>query len=144
MGAAYFVVVDSDDPGFDITIDGKGLSKHSRQVNKVAQGLGFKPLEAHCSISMDQARDQMMDMMGVDDVSALPAEMEESLAKMPPEEWFEAAYGLEYAHQMGDYIRSNPACVKDAGAVLGDLDAMACVMKAASERHLKWHLQVDF
>jgi hypothetical protein len=33
MGAAYYVVLNEDEPGFDTTIDGKALSRHSRPID---------------------------------------------------------------------------------------------------------------
>jgi hypothetical protein len=63
---------------------------------------------------------------------------------MPPEEWYDADHGIDYAKQMADHIRQNPQAVKNADAVLYDLDSMLTVLAQARKRELKWHLQVDF
>ena len=144
MGAAYYVVVNSDDPGFDTTVDGKALSRHQERIDIIAGRFGFNSLDAYCSQSPDDARVQMADLMGLEDEFELPLNAEESIRNMPPEQWFDPQLGLDYAKQIGDHIRENPNSVKDATAVLYDLDTMATVMTDALERKLKWHLQVDF
>lgn len=144
MVAAFYVVVDSNEPGFDTTVDGKALSKHSNQIDIIAGRLGFKSLAAYCSISPDEARAEMIGIMGFEDESELPPEAQDTIANMPPANWYDAAHGLDYARKTGDYIRANPDAVKDPKAVLCDLDTMATVMEAARERQLKWHLQVDY
>ncbi|MCA9146623.1 MAG: hypothetical protein KDB05_27785 [Planctomycetales bacterium] len=144
MGAAYFIVVNSQDPGFDTTVDGKALSRHARQIDAIAIKLGFKSLDEHCSQSPDDARLQMADLMGIEDEFDLPADAEETLKNMPPEEWYDASHGLDYANKVADHIRQNPTSVKDPDAVLYDLDTMITVLTEAASRGLQWHLQVDF
>ncbi|WP_146395936.1 hypothetical protein [Pseudobythopirellula maris] len=144
MGAAYFIVLNSDDPGFDTTVDGKALSRHSARINAIATKLGFKSLDEHCSQSPEDARAMMAGLMELEDGDDLPPDSEETLANMPPEEWYDADHGIDYAKQIADYIRQNPESVKDVDAVLYDLDSMLTVLAQAKERELKWHLQVDF
>lgn len=144
MGAAYFVVVNSAEPDFDTTIDGKALSRHSRRIDRIATQLGFKSLDEYCSQSPEEARLMMAGVMGIEDENDLPSDAEETLANMPPEQWYDADHGLDYARQLADHIRQNPGAVKDPEAVLYDLDTMATVLTEAKERGLKWHLQVDF
>ena len=124
MGLAFYVVVESEEPGFDTTVDGKALSKYCNQIDIIAGHLGLKSLEAYCSIDPEEARSEMLGIMGFDDESELPPESQEVLAKMPPAHWYDAADGLDYAQKVGDYIRANPDAVKDAKAVLYDLDIM--------------------
>lgn len=144
LGAAFYVVVNSDDPGFDTTVDGKALSRHCNQIDAIAGRLGFKSLEAYCSQSPEDARGMMADLMDLEDETDLPPDAQETIANMPPEEWHDAEHGFDYAQKVGDHIRANRDAVKDADAVLYDLDTMVTVFKAALERGLKWHLQVDF
>ena len=144
MGAAYFVVLNTDDPGFDATIDGKALSRHSARINAIATKLGFKSLDEYCSQSPDDARAMMADLIELEDENDLSPDAEETLANMPPEQWYDADHGIDYAKQMVDHIRQNPQAVKDADAVLYDFDSMLTVLTQAKERKLNWHLQVDF
>ena len=144
MGAAYFVVLNIDDPGFDSTVDGKALSRHSAQVDAIATKLGFKSLNEYCSLSQVDARAMMADLMALEDEYNLPSNAEETLAKMPPEVWYDADHGIDYAKQVADRIREVRVSVRDAEAILCDLDTMLTVLLQAKDRELKWHLHVDF
>lgn len=143
MGAAYYVVLNANEPGFDTTIDGKALSRHSRPIDRIAKQLGFKSLDEYCSQSPEEARLMMASIMGFDGADQLPPDAEATLASMPPEQWYDAEHGLDYASQLAAHIRLNPQAVKDPEAVLDDLQAMSAVLTEAKKRGLKWHLQVD-
>ncbi len=67
MGTAYFIVLNCDDPGFDTTVDGKALSRRSARIDSIATKLGFKPLDAYCSQSPEDARAMMAGLMELDD-----------------------------------------------------------------------------
>ncbi|MEX0937710.1 MAG: hypothetical protein WDZ59_07595 [Pirellulales bacterium] len=144
MGAAYFIVLNSDDPGFNTTVDGKALSRHSGRIDAKAKVLGFKSLDEYCSQSPEDARSLLADLMGMEDEDDLPPDAEETLGNLPPEEWCDSEHGIDYAKRVGDAIRQNPQAVEDADAILSDLDSMVAVLTQAKDRGLKWHLQVDF
>jgi len=144
MGAAYYVVVNTDDPDFDTTVDGKALSRNATKIDAVATSLGFKPLDGYFSISPNDARLEMAGLLGIEDENDLPSENEAALKEMPPEEWYDASHGLDYANKVADFIRNHPDSVKELDAVLRDLDTMADVMASAMEHGLKWHLLVDY
>lgn len=144
MGAAYYVAVNTDAPDFDTTIDGKSLSTNSKQVDAIAASLGFRSLHDYFSISAEDARREMEVLLEIEDVDELTPEDEEVLRQLPPEAWFDAEHGLNYAVQVADYIRQHPESVNDADAVLNDLEQMKQVMTDTQERGLKWHFQVDY
>ncbi len=144
MGAAYYVVLNTDAPDFDTTVDGKALARNSTQIDLIAGSLGFKALDGYFSISPADARLQMADLLGIEDENNLPPENEEALKQMPPEEWYDAQHGVDWATQIANYIRENPGSVKDPDKVLADLDQMKQVMTDAVKRGLKWHLLVDY
>ena len=144
MGAAYYIVVDTDEPDFDTTVDGKALSRNASQIDAIATSLGFRTLNGYFSISPEDARLQMADLLGIEDENDLPPENEAAISKVPPEEWYDAEHGLEYATRVSEYIRDNPNSVRDVDAVLNDLDQMKQVMSDAVQRGLKWHFLVDY
>lgn len=144
MAAAYFIVLNSDQPGFDASLDGKALSRNSTRINAIAAKLGFKSLDQYCSQSQEDARIMMASLMELEDAAELPQVVQETLAKMPPEEWYDADDGIVFAKQIAEHIRQNPKDVKEPEAVLYDLNSLITILNQAKQFGLKWHLQVDY
>ena len=44
MGATLYIVVEGDDPGFDIFVNGRALARNEDALEKMAQRIGIKPL----------------------------------------------------------------------------------------------------
>jgi hypothetical protein len=51
MSAAFFIVLDKENPGFDTMVNGKFLAQDAKQLEKVAKSLGIRPLEDYVSYS---------------------------------------------------------------------------------------------
>jgi len=144
MGAAYYIVVNSDEPGFHTGIDGKALARNSSEIDVVAKSLGLKLLDDYFSFSPENARLEMAGMLGIEDENDLPPEHESAIEKMPPEEWFDAMQGADFANKISEHIRANPESVAEPEAVLYDLQTMSTIMEKCSEHGLKWHFLVDY
>jgi len=121
VSTAYFIVLDSEEPGFDPFVDGKMLTKRIRAVNKIAASLGLRQFE-------DYACQDLSEFGGPD------LELE----------WFDAAEGKSWASRILQHLRENPGSVKDADAVTADLADYINVFQEAEARGLKWHLELDF
>jgi len=121
MSTAYFIVLDSDDPGFDPFVDGKILTKRLRVVNKIAKSLGLKRFE-------DYAFQDLSEFGG---------------PNIEPE-WFNATEGSNWASAIVQQLRENPKAVRDIDAVIEDLEEYVRVFGEADKRGLKWHLELDF
>ena len=121
MSTAYFVVLNSDDPGFDSFVDGKMLTHRLEAVNAVASQLGLKAFE-------DYAFQDLSEYGGPDlDV-----------------QWFDADEGMNWAGSLRRHLLDNPGAIADADAVVQDLDDYFRVFEEAGKRALKWHLELDF
>jgi hypothetical protein len=44
MAASMYIVVEGEDPGFDIFVNGRALARHEDALERVALRLGVKPL----------------------------------------------------------------------------------------------------
>jgi hypothetical protein len=62
MGAAYFIVLDQKDPGFDTMVNGKSLSKEAKRLERIAKSLGVRALDDYVSYSPEEARAIMEDL----------------------------------------------------------------------------------
>ncbi len=121
MSTAYFIVLDSDDPGFDSFVDGKFLTRRLDAVNKLANALGLKPLDDFASQDLSEFGGPEMDT-----------------------EWFDAQEGLDWASSLVNALSNQPNQVQNAGEVIADLKDYIRVFEEAKSRDLKWHLELDF
>jgi hypothetical protein len=136
MSAAFFIVLDREDPGFDTMVNGKFLSQDAKRLEKIAKSLGMRPLEAYVSYSPEEAR-AMMEDMGTD-----PNEIEGM--ELPEQKWYDPQDGLDWVSEVSAHVRANPSSVKNAKGVLADLDEYRTVFEQAKSIKARWNLQVDF
>ena len=120
MSVAYFIALDTDDPGFDAFVDGKMLTKHLSHINRVAQQLGLKQFEDYASQDLSEFGGPAME-----------------------ETWFEPSEGLQWAETLNNYLQQHPEAVEDREAVLDDLDDYIVAFRQAESLGHQWHLELD-
>ena len=59
------------------------------------------------------------------------------------EKWFEASQGLRWVRAVRAHIAAHPPSVKNAAAVLADLDRFEEVLAGAQRVGAKWHFEMD-
>jgi hypothetical protein len=136
MSAAFFIVLDNAEPGFNTMVNGKFLSQDAKRLAKVAKSLGLPTLEDFISYSPDEAR-AMMEDFGTD-----PDDIEGM--ELPEQKWFDPQEGLDFVAKLAAHIQANPKAVKNAKGVLADLEEYKDVMEKARSIGARWNLQVDF
>ena len=132
MSAAFYIVVDSPDPGFETFVNGKALSRADAAVEAAAVKAGVTPLREFFSASAD-------------DVAALAEEFGEEMegAGPPPDEqWFVAGDGLRTIKALLAGLESDPLALGEG--VREDLQEFEAVLQQAKDRELRWHLAVDY
>lgn len=136
MSAAFFIVLDREDPGFDTMVNGKFLSQDAKRLEKIARSLGMRPLEEFVSYSPEEAQAMMEEMgTGLVDIEEM---------KLPEQKWYEPQEGLDWVSKISAHVRANPSSVKNAKGVLADLDEYRTVFEQAKSIKARWSLQVDF
>ena len=136
MSTAYFIVLDNSDHGFDTTVNGKFLSKHAKQLEKIAKTLGIRTLDDFISYSPDEAR-AMMEDLGSD-----PAEI--AKMELPEQKWFDPQEGLELVGKLAAHLKTNPSAMKNTNGVLADLAEYQEVLEKAKAIGARWNLRMDF
>ena len=136
MSAAFFIVLDKENPGFNTMVNGKFLSRDSKRLAKIAQSLGIRQLEDYVSYAPDEAR-ALMEELGAESERA-------EATKLPEQQWFEAQEGLDLVAKLTDHVRANPKAVTNAKGVLADLKEYKEVLEKARAVGARWNLQVDF
>jgi hypothetical protein len=133
MGAALYIVLETDIPGVDaLTVDGKALSRASDELDLLAHRLGVKPLMKFFSVDPAEAVALLEDAGGLDGMD------------LPDETWFEAAEGLQTTDPLLAHLANNPGDVSKSDRVLVDLRAFQSVLERAAAEHVRWHLAVDY
>lgn len=127
MGAAYFIVIDNPDPGFDTFVDGKALTREMDTVSEIAKKLTLTDIHDFASFA------------GLAEEFDLDVEMPAA-----SEKWLEPSDGVTWVKMIRQYIASNPDALVNVVAVDNDLKAWERVLGQAAAIHAKWHLEIDF
>ncbi len=132
MGSAYFITLDNPDPGFDPFVNGKAIAREAEGLSELAVSVGLKAPDAYVSLGTEEAA-AMADEFGFGGEMPVPAEL-----------WFEADEGLAWVARLQEHVKSNPKLLRNADAVLADLDEYERVLSQAKNVGARWHLAVDF
>ncbi len=130
-----YIVVEGEDPGFDIFVHGRALARHEDSVEKLALALGVRPLIEF--FSADENSRAILIEEG--------ARATESLKRLPPPQWYFGTEGLATVSALTAALREEPYQLGTEGPqVLEELEEYARVLTKTEERGLRWHLAVSF
>src|SRR5215469_3416423 len=127
---SLYIVLEKEIPNIDIYVNGNFLSKHSKELQKLAKKSGVPSLISFFSTSPEEIADLMEK-----DV--------ESLKGSPTytEKWFAAEDGL----------RTVNALLENLGGFKGDRDKVEAelqefgrVLQLAQSNDIRWHLAIDY
>jgi hypothetical protein len=90
-----FIVVEGEDPGFDIFVNGKALARNEDGLEKLAQKLGVKPM-----LEFFSADENSMALL-LDEGAGDP----EWAKTLPPPQWFSPEDGLITVCTLLDFLR---------------------------------------
>lgn len=126
MGAAYFIALDNEEPGFDTFVNGKAVAVARDAICDITKKLGLKDI------------DDLTSFDEWDDEFDLPEEYRE-----PETPWFDAQEGTRWVSAVRDYITANEGAVPEREAVLADLGEYETLLNRAHEIGAKWHFSMD-
>jgi hypothetical protein len=130
-----YIVVEGEDPGYDIFVNGRALARHEDQVEKLALALGVRPL-----IEFFSADENSMSLLIEE--GAGNAEL---IKRLPPPQWYFGAEGLATVDALVATLREEPFKLGSEGPqVLAELEEYQRVLAKAEERGLRWHLAVSW
>src|SRR5882762_8312643 len=84
MGATLYIVVEGEDPGYDIFVNGRALARHEDAVERLALRVGVRPL-----IEFFSADENSMALL-IEEGAGNP----ELLKRLPPPQWYAPVDGL--------------------------------------------------
>jgi hypothetical protein len=135
MAASMYIVVEGDDPGYNIYVNGRTLARYESAVEKLAMDLGVKPrLEF---VSADENSMALLIEEGGGDPDLLK--------RLPPPQWYRPADGLRTVEALIGAIEEDPQQIGSEGPeVLKELREYEAVLRKTTERGLRWHLAVSW
>jgi hypothetical protein len=135
MAASMYIVVQGEDPGYDIYVNGRALLRHEDAVEKLAVRLGVRPL-----IEFFSADENLMALLvegGAGDA--------ELMSQLPPPQWFRGEDGLATVEALIEALKHEPQQLGSEGVlVLEELKEYAIVLRKTAERGKRWHMAVSF
>ena len=135
MAASMYIVVEGEDPGFDIYVNGRALARNEDALERMAIRLGVRPL-----IDFFSADENSMSLL-IEEGAGNP----DLLQQLPPPQWFDGEQGLISIEPLLQVLRDEPSQLGSDGTLLRDeLEEFRTVLKKTADRGLRWHLAVSW
>ena len=135
MAASMYIVVEGEDPGFDIFVNGRSLARHEDALERLALRIGVRPL-----IEFFSADENSMALL-IEEGGGNP----DLLKRLPPPQWYRAEDGLATLKALIEALDADPQQLGSEGTeVLGELLEHQTVLRKTAERGLRWHLAVSW
>ncbi|KGF71553.1 hypothetical protein DO97_17660 [Neosynechococcus sphagnicola sy1] len=131
MGVAYYIAFNKEELAVDFT-DGKSVARAIDDLNRLAEELGVKPLEAFMGQSVDDIADMLGEEIVVEDGSDGAAS------------WFDPVEGIAVLDALILALQSDPKRLMSSQDVVEDLQSYKDALLAADTHKAKWHLAIDF
>ena len=130
-----YIVVEGEDPGFDIFVNGRALARNEDALEKLAARLGSRPL-----LEFFSADHNSMALL-LDEGAGNP----EWAKTLPPPQWFSPEDGLETISSLLEFLRESPAILgNETTPVVRELEEFQLVLKKTATRSLRWQLAVSW
>jgi hypothetical protein len=130
-----YIVVEGEDPGYDIFVNGRALARHEDALERLALQLGVKPL-----IEFFSADENSMSLL-IEEGGGNP----ELIRRLPPPQWYAAGDGLATVRALIAALKDDPQQLGTEGPqVLGELAEYKRVLEKTMRAGLRWHLAVSW
>jgi hypothetical protein len=135
MAASLYIVVEGDDPGYDIFVNGQALARNEDALERLAERLNVRPL-----LEFFSADENSMALL-LEQGAGNPA----WARNLPEPQWFGATEGLLTTCALIDFLAGNPAALgSETSPVLIELREYERVLRKTAHRNLRWHIAVSW
>ncbi|HZB87924.1 MAG TPA: hypothetical protein VE291_04635 [Terracidiphilus sp.] len=135
MAASLYIVVEGDDPGFDIFVNGRALARNEEALHRLAAALHVPALLDFFSAD-ENAMALLLEQGGADQAW---------VQHLPQPQWFAGNEGLGTVRVLCDYLtRDSAALGSETAQVLHELREYEGVLVKTAERGLRWHLAASW
>ena len=135
MSACFYIVVEGEDPGYDIYVEGHALARYEGELEQLAHSLNVRPLLDF--FSADRNSMAMLVEQGAGD----PAWNE----TLPEPQWFMPGEGLKTIRALLDHLEQHPAHFGGSTSALpAEMRKYRQVLENTVIHSLRWHLAVSW
>lgn len=135
MAASLYIVVEGEDPGYDIFVKGHALARNEDALERLAVSLNVRPLLEY--FSADENSMALLLEQGAGDPGWARS--------LPQPQWFDAIDGLQTVTSLIDFLVESPAALgSETQPVLSELREYERVLRKTAERTLRWHIAVSW
>lgn len=130
-----YIVVQGEDPGFDIFVNGRALARNEDALERLAVNVGARPL-----IEFFSADENSMALL-IEEGAGDP----ELLHRLPPPQWFPGDVGVETVDALLRELDREPSALgSESELIREELEEYLTVLKKTAARNLRWHLAVSW
>lgn len=135
MAASLYIVVEGEDPGFDIFVNGHALARNEDALEHLAESLHVSPLLRFFSADENSVALLLEHGGGNPEWTNL----------LPQPQWFKAEEGLVSIRALISFLASTPVSFgSETLPVLQELREYERVLQKAEQRRVRWHLAVSW
>ena len=135
MAASLYIVVEGEDPGFDIFVNGHALARNEDALERVAESLHVSPLLQF--FSADENSMCLLLEQGAGDP--------DWARQLPEPQWFDPADGLTTVRALIRFMMESPLSFgSETRPLLGELREYERVLAKTLKHKLRWHLAVSW
>jgi hypothetical protein len=135
MSASLYIVVEGEDPGFDIFVNGQALARNEDALERLAERLSVQPLLEFFSADRNSMALLLDQGAGNPDWTH----------HLPQPQWFQPEDGLRTIRCLLDFLDMAPAALgSDTEMVARELREYETVLRKTCQRNLRWHLAVSW
>ena len=135
MAASMYIVVEGEDPGFDIFVNGRSLARHEDALERLALQLNVRPL-----IEFFSADENSMSLLIEEG-----AGNQELMRRLPPPQWYSPGDGLATVQALSFALSNEPQLLgTESESVRSELKEYYVVLEKTQARNMRWHLAVSW
>ena len=135
MAASLYIVVEGEDPGYDIFVNGHALARNEDSLERMAERLSVRPL-----LEFFSADENSMALL-LEQGAGNP----EWAQHLPQPQWFSPQQGLVTVGTLLEFLQGSPVALgSETAGVISELREYERVLRKTAERGLRWHLAVSW
>jgi hypothetical protein len=135
MAASLYIVVEGEDPEFDIFVNGHALARNEDALESLAVRLKVSPL-----LEFFSADENSMSLL-LEQGAGNP----DWAQHLPQPQWFDPANGLATISALIEFLRAAPLALgSETATVVSELREYERVLHKTADRRLRWHLAVSW